>query len=110
MMFHPRYWPTWLALGILRVFEPLPFPLLVWLGRRIGGLLARLPLGFVRIARRMLLCPPDLNPAHLDALIADAGIDAVVTDEPDRWVNSGVSLVAFLCVPEDRPAQAAAAR
>ena len=37
------------------------------------------------VARRMLLCPPDLNPAHLDALIADAEIDAVVTDEPDRW-------------------------
>jgi hypothetical protein len=36
------------------------------------------------IARRMLLCPPDLNPDHLDALIADAGIDAVVTDGPDR--------------------------
>jgi hypothetical protein len=40
------------------------------------------------IARRMLLCPPDLNPAHLDALIADAGIDAVVTDEPDRMVDA----------------------
>ena len=37
------------------------------------------------IARRMLLCPPDLNPAYLEALIADAGIDAVVTDEPDHW-------------------------
>ena len=37
-MFHPRYWPTWLALGILRLFEPLPFPLLVWLGRRLGDL------------------------------------------------------------------------
>jgi KDO2-lipid IV(A) lauroyltransferase len=61
MMFHPRYWPTWLALGLLRVFEPLPFALLVWLGRRIGGLLARLPLGFVRIARRNLeLCFPEL--------------------------------------------------
>lgn len=45
------------------------------------------------IARRMLLCPPDLNPAYLDALIADAGIDAVVTDEPDRWTDAGVSLV-----------------
>ncbi|MEY9363501.1 acyl-coenzyme A synthetase/AMP-(fatty) acid ligase [Bradyrhizobium yuanmingense] len=45
------------------------------------------------IARRMLLCPPDLNPAHLDALIADAGIDAVVTDEPELWAASGVPLV-----------------
>lgn len=59
------------------------------------------------IARRMLLCPPDLNPAHLDALIADAGIDAVVTDEPDRWAATGVSLVvtAQLLLQATAPAQ-----
>jgi acyl-CoA synthetase (AMP-forming)/AMP-acid ligase II len=45
------------------------------------------------IARRMLLCPPDLNPAHLDALIADAGIDAVVTDEPGQWADRGIARV-----------------
>src|SRR5512140_4039557 len=31
------------------------------------------------VARRMLLCPPDLNPDHVQALIEDAEIDAVVT-------------------------------
>lgn len=51
------------------------------------------------IARRMLLCPPDLNPAHLDALIAGAGIDAVVTDEPDRWTDTGVPLVVTAQLP-----------
>lgn len=51
------------------------------------------------IARRMLLCPPDLNPAYLDALNADAGIDAVVTDEPERWTDSGVSLVVTAQLP-----------
>ncbi len=51
------------------------------------------------IARRMLLCPPDLNPAHLDALIADAGIDAVVTDEPDRWAATGVPLIVTAQLP-----------
>ena len=72
MMFHPRYWPTWLALGILRVFEPLPFSFLVWLGRRIGGLLARLPLGFVRIARRNLeLCFPELSPAERERILRE---------------------------------------
>ena len=49
---------------MLRLFEPLPFPFLVWLGRRVGGLIARLPLAFVRIARRNLeLCLPEL-PSH----------------------------------------------
>lgn len=51
------------------------------------------------IVRRMLLCPPDLNPAHLDALIADAGIDAVVTDEPNRWAGPGVALVVTAQLP-----------
>src|SRR3954463_9460452 len=51
------------------------------------------------IARRMLLCPPDLNPTHLDALIADAGIDAVLTDEPDRWTDTGVLLVVTAQLP-----------
>src|ERR1700761_7463806 len=45
------------------------------------------------IARRMLLCPPDLNTDHLEALIEDAEIDAVVTDQPDRFAASGIALV-----------------
>jgi acyl-coenzyme A synthetase/AMP-(fatty) acid ligase len=45
------------------------------------------------IARRMLLCPPDLNAGHLQALIDDAEIDAVVTDQPDRFEALGISLV-----------------
>src|SRR6201997_2685871 len=36
------------------------------------------------IARRMLLCPPDFSPDHVRALVIDAGIDAIVTDEPSR--------------------------
>jgi acyl-coenzyme A synthetase/AMP-(fatty) acid ligase len=45
------------------------------------------------IVRRMLLCPPDINADHLQALIEDADIDAVITDRPDRFAASGVSLV-----------------
>jgi acyl-CoA synthetase (AMP-forming)/AMP-acid ligase II len=45
------------------------------------------------IARRMLLCPPDLNADHLQALIEDAEIDAVVTDQPDRFASLGIELV-----------------
>ena len=36
------------------------------------------------VARRMLLCPPDLDPDRIQALLADAEIDAIVTDRPDR--------------------------
>jgi acyl-coenzyme A synthetase/AMP-(fatty) acid ligase len=45
------------------------------------------------VARRMLLCPPDLNTDHLQAIIEDAEIDAVVTDQPDRFAASGIALI-----------------
>src|SRR5664279_3059476 len=45
------------------------------------------------VARRMLLCPPDLDADHMQTLIEDAGIDAVVTDHPARWADSEVNLI-----------------
>jgi acyl-CoA synthetase (AMP-forming)/AMP-acid ligase II len=51
------------------------------------------------VARRMLLCPPDLNPDYFDALIGDAGIDAVITDRPEAWANKGVALVMTAGLP-----------
>jgi acyl-coenzyme A synthetase/AMP-(fatty) acid ligase len=45
------------------------------------------------IARRMLLCPPDLNTDHLQALIEDAEINAVITDQPDRFAALGIGLI-----------------
>jgi acyl-CoA synthetase (AMP-forming)/AMP-acid ligase II len=56
------------------------------------------------VARRMLLCPPDLNAGHLQTLIEDAGIDAVVTDQPARWTGAAIDLV----VTAGAPAPAAA--
>ncbi|MCK1755371.1 long-chain fatty acid--CoA ligase [Bradyrhizobium sp. 137] len=57
------------------------------------------------IARRMLLCPPDLDPAYLDTLIADAGIDAVITDD-DGWTNTGVALIVTAQLPLEAAAPA----
>jgi len=56
------------------------------------------------VARRMLLCPPDLNADHLQTLMQDADIDAVVTDQPERWASSDVKLI----VPAGPPMGAAA--
>ncbi len=52
------------------------------------------------VARRMLLCPPDLNPDHIQALIEDADIEAIVTDEPRRWTDAGVYLIVGAHLPE----------
>src|SRR5215475_16160099 len=52
------------------------------------------------IAKRMLLCPPDLNPDHIQALIDDADIDAIVTDEPPRWSDAGVYQIVGARLPQ----------
>jgi acyl-coenzyme A synthetase/AMP-(fatty) acid ligase len=52
------------------------------------------------VAERMLLCPPDLNPDHIRALIDDAEIDAIVTDEPPRWSDAGIYQIVGARLPE----------
>ena len=51
------------------------------------------------VARRMFLCPPDLDPGLIPALLADAEIDAIVTDRPDRC-DAGTYLVVGVGLPE----------
>jgi acyl-CoA synthetase (AMP-forming)/AMP-acid ligase II len=46
--------------------------------RQLPAVLALLQLDGV--ARRVLLCPPDLDPQHLRAIIAEAEVDAIVSD------------------------------
>ncbi len=66
----PQYWPTWLGLGLLRLFEPLPYPLLMGIGRLLGALLRRLPLNFVRIARvNLALCFPNASVEERERLL-----------------------------------------
>jgi hypothetical protein len=51
------------------------------------------------VARRMLLCPPDLDPGRIPALLADAEIDAIVTDRPEQF-DDGTQLVVGVGLPE----------
>ena len=68
--FLPRYWATWAGLGVLRAIELLPFPAQRHVGSALGVLIRRLPLAYVRIARRNIqLCMPSLTPQSLDALV-----------------------------------------
>src|SRR6202521_2303253 len=62
------------------------------------------------VAKRMLLCPPDLNAEHINALIEDAEIDAVVTDQPARWRASEVYLVVAARAPVRAGAKAKTGR
>jgi acyl-coenzyme A synthetase/AMP-(fatty) acid ligase len=45
------------------------------------------------VAQRMLLAPHDLNADHIPALLANAAIDAVVTDDPARWYGAGIKTI-----------------
>ena len=66
----PRYWATWIGLGILRLVELLPFRLLLAVGRGIGRIARRLPLPYLQIARRnMQLCLPELSDRERESLL-----------------------------------------
>jgi acyl-coenzyme A synthetase/AMP-(fatty) acid ligase len=51
------------------------------------------------LARRMLLCPPDLRTEHVGSVMADASIDAVVCDQPSLWSEFNVPLVVSGSLP-----------
>ena len=58
----PRYWPTWLAMGIMRLLAWLPYSWGYAIGAGLGSLVRRLPVRFVAIARRNIeLCLPELT-------------------------------------------------
>ena len=66
----PRYWLTWLGLGLLRLIAFLPYAWKLRVGRAIGRLVRLLPLPYVRIARRNIgICLPELSPAARETLL-----------------------------------------
>src|SRR5580704_6888309 len=87
----PRYWPTWLGLSVLRAIEPLPFPVQRRVGTALGRLIRRLPLAYVRIARRNIeLCMPALSPQGraelLDRHCESLGV--ALCETADTWWSS----------------------
>ena len=69
-MLAPRYWPTWLGLGSLRLIAPLPYTWQLHIGRLIGRMVHLLPLPYVRIARRNIeICLPELSPDARETLL-----------------------------------------
>ena len=70
--FHPRYWPAWLGIGLLRLVALLPYPLLMWLGRTLGRL-TRLPAQRrVRVADiNLSMCYPQMSAQERARMIRD---------------------------------------
>ena len=75
----PRHWPAWLGVATIWLIARLPYPALLWLGRRLGGLIQRIPSPRRRIAEaNIALCFPQLDAvaraALVDAHLRDIGL------------------------------------
>jgi len=69
-LLHPRYWLTWLGIGLLWLIVLLPYPLLRRLGRLLGRIAMRVMKRRARIAYRNLeLCFPDMDEKARHALV-----------------------------------------
>lgn len=61
-LIHPRYWPTWLGLGVLYTITRLPYSLQLKFGKILGGIAYYLLKRFRRIAQvNLALCFPELS-------------------------------------------------
>lgn len=81
---HPRYWPSWLLVGLMWLLARLPFPAQRFLGRGLGDLVRHLGGRRRRIAATNLaLCFPELDADRRTALLRDhfraAGISVLET-------------------------------
>ncbi|MDW2982905.1 MAG: LpxL/LpxP family Kdo(2)-lipid IV(A) lauroyl/palmitoleoyl acyltransferase [Rhodanobacter sp.] len=66
----PRHWPAWLGVGVIWLIARLPQRALMWLGRRLGALVRRVPSARRRIAAaNIALCFPELDAAARAALV-----------------------------------------
>lgn len=69
---HPKFWLTWLGLGLWRLTALLPYPLMLWLGKGLGLIMLRLGGRRATIARRNLaLCFPEMNDGQREALLRE---------------------------------------
>jgi len=109
----PRYWLTWVGLGLLRVMALLPFPLMVRLGSLLGAVLRHLPIGFVKTARRNLeLCFPELSPRAREELLDRhfASLGIALLEIPLAWWLSPARLARLVQIEGAEHLRAAVAR
>ena len=69
----PRYWGLWFGLGIFKLILVLPYPVLVFLGKGLGKLFAKLGFGKRRICiakRNLELCFPDYSQEQIEQILA----------------------------------------
>lgn len=61
-IYHPRYWPTWIGVAVMRLISLLPMPVTWTLGNLLGTVVHFFPSSMKRVARTNIgLCFPDLD-------------------------------------------------
>ncbi len=69
-LLYPRYWPTWLAIGILWLIIQLPYRIIFHLGRWLGRVLLRVSKRRRKIAEiNLKLCFPHLSSQQRNGLL-----------------------------------------
>jgi len=92
---HPRYWLTWFGLGVLWLWVQLPYPVLCFLGTRIGAMARPFLKRRESIARKNLeLCFPQHSAEEREKMIAEnfrsLGMALVETGMAWFWPDSRV--------------------
>ncbi|GAC1300013.1 MAG: hypothetical protein NVSMB15_08880 [Steroidobacteraceae bacterium] len=100
-------------MSILRIIERLPIPAQRYLGAALGALIRRLPLAYVRIARRNIeLCMPALSPQERAALLDRhcASLGMALCETAVTWWSSDRRVQALARVEGLEHLQAALAK
>ena len=70
MFLAPKYWTTWLSLGLWRLVIFLPFPILIAIGWCLGIILFLIPSSRKHVARKNIeICFPDLTQKQKESLL-----------------------------------------
>jgi KDO2-lipid IV(A) lauroyltransferase len=112
-LFAPRYWTTWVGLGVLRALELLSYPAQRQVGSALGSMIRRLPLAYVRIARRNIdLCMPELSAADRGTLVDRhfQSLGMALCETADTWWSNNRRVNALAEVRGVEHLQAALAK
>lgn len=87
-LYHPRFWLTWVAVGVLRLLALLPYGLIQTLGPAVGRLYVLAMPGRKVIARTNIdLCFPDRSPEWRKQLLKDSfdSLGKTLLEAPLAW-------------------------
>lgn len=94
-LYAPRYWPTWLGIGLLRLLEPLPYRWLVAMGALLGRAIGLMPSSFKRVARRNIeLCLPELDSSARARLLREhfANLGITLFETAVTWYSDNARI------------------